>query len=363
MVQLPTVSEADTRDALVQTPLDDYELVDFGNGRKLERWGEYLVESLDRQAVGEPDQRHWSGDWIYVADLGMQGHWEPTRSGLPREWTVTVAGQAVLCRLDDHGRVAIPGREFPCADWVRQRIEGCYDIDDIRVLNLFAGSGYVTAQAMQAGASVVHVDASAALLDQARAMTGDTQVEYMHEDVMDYIEELLRQQQRFDVVVLPVPPVGHGPRGQMWDREVDMAKLVKYLPRLVTKQCLGVWLSTDSGAINWKAEGLGQLLGEISPIEDSTGNRLALWFIDYEFRKPHHTEEECRQRDLTYSAPLYVRVQLLIKETGEIKEQEIFFGDIPLMTAKGTFITSGAERVVVSQLIRSPGVYFTVEQG
>ena len=65
---------------------------------------------------------------------------------------------------------------------------------------------------------------------------------------------------------------------------------------------------------------------------------------------------------MTYSAPLYVKVRLLVKETGEIKEQDLFFGDIPLMTAKGTFITSGAERVVVSQLLRSPGVYFTSEE-
>ena len=81
----------------------------------------------------------------------------------------------------------------------------------------------------------------------------------------------------------------------------------------------------------------------------------------YEFRKPRHTELECRQRDLTYSVPLYVKSRLLVKATGEIKEEDIFFGDIPLMTANGTFTTSGAERVVVSQLLRSPGVYFTAE--
>jgi DNA-directed RNA polymerase subunit beta len=120
-------------------------------------------------------------------------------------------------------------------------------------------------------------------------------------------------------------------------------------------------IQTDS--FRWfQEEGLRQLLGEISPIEDFTGNRLSLSFIDYEFREPHHTEYECRQKDLTYAAPLYVRTQLLVKETGEIKEQELFFGDIPLMTAKGTFITSGAERVAVSQLLRSPGVYFSVEE-
>jgi DNA-directed RNA polymerase subunit beta len=114
----------------------------------------------------------------------------------------------------------------------------------------------------------------------------------------------------------------------------------------------------------FQEDGLQQLLGEISPIRDLTGNRLELSFAAYEFREPRpgHSEQECHERDQTYSAPLYVKVRLLVKETGEIKEQDLFFGDIPLMTAKGTFITSGAERVVVSQLLRSPGVYFTSEE-
>jgi DNA-directed RNA polymerase subunit beta len=112
----------------------------------------------------------------------------------------------------------------------------------------------------------------------------------------------------------------------------------------------------------FQEEGLKQLLEELSPIDDFTGNRLELGFVGYEFREPHHTEPDCRQRDLTYSVPIYIKTRLLVKGTGEIKEQELFFGDIPLMTAKGTFITSGAERVVVSQLIRSPGVYFTLEE-
>ena len=109
-------------------------------------------------------------------------------------------------------------------------------------------------------------------------------------------------------------------------------------------------------------EGLRDVLDEISPIDDFTGNRLQLTLMGYEFREPRHSERECRQRDLTYSAPLYVRARLLIKQTGEIKETDLFLGDVPLMTAKGTFITSGAERVVVSQLLRSPGVYFTADE-
>jgi len=113
----------------------------------------------------------------------------------------------------------------------------------------------------------------------------------------------------------------------------------------------------------WLQEkGFKQLLDEASPIKDFTGNRLELSFVGYEFREPRYSEQETCQRGLTYSAPLYIRARLLVKVTGEIKEEDIFFGDIPLMTAKGTFIISGAERVVVSQLLRSPGVYFTTKE-
>ena len=93
MVQLTTVSEADTCDALVETPCGDYELIDFGSGRKLERWGEIIVEYPDRLAIGEPATEHWSADWVYVAELGAGAHWEPTRSGLLREWTVNIGDQ------------------------------------------------------------------------------------------------------------------------------------------------------------------------------------------------------------------------------------------------------------------------------
>ncbi|GAI29284.1 unnamed protein product, partial [marine sediment metagenome] len=123
------------------------------------------------------------------------------------------------------------------------------------------------------------------------------------------------------------------------------------LPRILDVPSL---IKVQLESFRWfQEEGLRQRLEEVSPIKDFTGNRLELSFVSYEFRKPYHDEQECRQRDLTYSTPLYVRTRLLVKETGEIKEQDLFFGDIPLMTAKGTFITSGAERVVVSQLLRS----------
>jgi len=265
MLQPPTDLEANTSSVQVDTPLGDYELIDFGAGRKLERWGDILVECPDRLATGKPASEQWSADWVYVQELGSGGHWQPTRSGLPREWQATVNGQQLVCRLDEQGRVGFRGRELSCADWICQRIEGCYDLDEIRVLHLFAGGGYVTARALQAGASVIHVDASEDMLQLCREQAGTQQVEYVHDDVVDYVEDLLRRQLRFDVIILPIPPVGHGPKGQMWDREVDMAKLIRYLPRLVSENCLGVWLSTDGGANAWNAESLGQLLAEVLP--------------------------------------------------------------------------------------------------
>ncbi|KRN56916.1 DNA-directed RNA polymerase subunit beta [Carnobacterium divergens DSM 20623] len=104
-------------------------------------------------------------------------------------------------------------------------------------------------------------------------------------------------------------------------------------------------------------EGLREMFKDISPIEDFAGN-LSLEFIDYQLHNPKYTVEEARSHDANYSAPLHVKLRLINKETGEVKDQEVFFGDFPLMTEMGTFIINGAERVIVSQLVRSPGVYF-----
>ena len=104
-------------------------------------------------------------------------------------------------------------------------------------------------------------------------------------------------------------------------------------------------------------EGLLEMFRDISPIEDFTGN-LSLEFVDYRLGEPKYDLEESKNRDTTYAAPLRVKVRLIIKETGEVKEQEVFMGDFPLMTDTGTFVINGAERVIVSQLVRSPSVYF-----
>ena len=108
-------------------------------------------------------------------------------------------------------------------------------------------------------------------------------------------------------------------------------------------------------------EGLGELLAEISPIDDYTGAKLSISFKDYHFEDPKLSEAEARENNVSYEAPLKATVELTNKVTGEVKEQEIYLGDYPWMTSRGTFVINGAERVVVSQLIRSSGVFFTAD--
>ena len=121
-------------------------------------------------------------------------------------------------------------------------------------------------------------------------------------------------------------------------------------------------LEIQKDSYKWFLEtGLREVFSDVDVISDYAGN-LELSFIDYTMdEKPKYDVEECKARDATYAAPMKVRVRLHNKETGEIKEQEIFMGDFPLMTHSGTFVINGAERVVVSQIVRSPGVYYGKE--
>ncbi|MCU1430111.1 MAG: DNA-directed polymerase, beta subunit [Actinomycetia bacterium] len=124
---------------------------------------------------------------------------------------------------------------------------------------------------------------------------------------------------------------------------------VKDLPNLIEVQ-------TES--FHWfLQDGVGEVLRDLSPIEDFTG-QLKLELTDHVFDPPKHSEDECRERDMTYARPLFVTARFMNAQTGEIKEQTVFMGDFPMMTDRGTFIINGTERIVVSQLVRSPGVYF-----
>ncbi len=156
-------------------------------------------------------------------------------------------------------------------------------------------------------------------------------------------------------LIAPIDPGANGRRLRRIERR-SFARILDAIevPRLI---------ETQVNSFEWfRREGLRELFEEISPITDFTGKNLELHFRDYQFGEPRFDEFQCRERDLTYAAPLRVNVELRILSTGEIKESEIFLGDFPVMTDNGTFIYNGAERVVVSQLIRSPGVYFKDEK-
>ena len=108
-------------------------------------------------------------------------------------------------------------------------------------------------------------------------------------------------------------------------------------------------------------EGLKEVLRDVSPITDYSGN-LVIEFVSYSLDStPKYPVEECKERDVNYAAPLKVNVRLTNKQTGEVKQADIFMGDFPLMTETGTFVINGAERVIVSQIIRSPGMYYATE--
>src|SRR5919197_376012 len=148
----------------------------------------------------------------------------------------------------------------------------------------------------------------------------------------------------------------------------------KSFARIPEIQSVPNLIQIQRDSFNWfLREGLKELFAEISPIQDFTGRNMELELAvpgpdaepGYSFGQPKMSEDDCREHDLTYAAPLKVRMRLKVKSgenAGEIKEQDIFMGDFPLMTDNGTFIINGAERVVVSQLVRSPGVYFTIEE-
>lgn len=121
-------------------------------------------------------------------------------------------------------------------------------------------------------------------------------------------------------------------------------------------------ISIQVDSFEWfKKEGLAQAFADISPIESSTKD-MSVEFGKHEFGDPKFSVDECKEKDVSYQAPLFVEIRFINRETGEIKEQDVFIGDFPLMTPRGTFISNGTERVVVSQLVRSPGVYFASER-
>src|SRR3989344_2794497 len=134
----------------------------------------------------------------------------------------------------------------------------------------------------------------------------------------------------------------------------------KYSPEVFEAPAL-VQVQFDSYKWFWDT-GFKELLKEVSPIEDWTAKELEIRFVDYKLEEPKYTERVARERNITHEAPLRVKIALTNKHTKHTEEQEVYLADFPLMTSRGTFIINGVERVVISQLIRSPGVFFTISR-
>jgi len=251
----------DTRD--IQTPVDDYELLDFGNGRRLERWGAVVVDRVDRLAQGSPALGEWVPDWSWQVLPDASGAWVPQKPGLGRAWSVSLDGMTADCELLDKGRVNLNPRDIPGRHWIHERLAGVYDLADIRVLNLFAGRGLLTEAAVNAGGFVEHVDSSQELNDQAKAQLGARQVEFIVDDVISYVESAIRLGRRYHMILISAPRHGYGPKGQAWDNEVDLPRLIKLLRKIVHPDCLGIWFTLDQGS--WNPAGIAQLLQESLP--------------------------------------------------------------------------------------------------
>jgi DNA-directed RNA polymerase subunit beta len=147
------------------------------------------------------------------------------------------------------------------------------------------------------------------------------------------------------------------PGGRMID--FTKSKPVVEVPNLLEMQktSFEAFLQRDVPLKMKKEEGLQRVFKDVFPVESYNG-KLVLDFVEYRFNEPRYSVEKCTQEELTYSLPLYVKLRLVKKETGEVAEQEVYLGDFPLMTREGSFIINGAERIIVNQLQRSPGVFF-----
>ena len=243
--------------------ISGYDLIDFGNGRKLERFGDVVVDRPAPQATGKPAFAQWQAAWVYAGKQVGEGEWQKGALDQAEQWTTTIDGQLMHCRLGKGGQVGIYPEHVACWRWVRERLEGCYHIDRLCVLNLFAGTGGATQAAVAAGARVTHVDAQASQLELARLNIGEQGVRFIRENVMTYVERLLRKEERFHMIILDPPSFGRGGKNKVWDIRCDFQPLITYLPRLLADDARGVWVSLHTQDI--QAQGIADLLNQVLP--------------------------------------------------------------------------------------------------
>ena len=237
----------------------EYELLDFGAGRKLERFGDVVVDRPAPQATGSPVMKEWQADWVYSGNRVGRGEWSAL-TGKAEQWTASLEGQRMHCRTGKGGQVGIYPEHVTCWHWVRERLAGC---NGSRALNLFAGTGGATRAALLAGAQVTHVDAQASQIELAKLNCGDKDVRYIRENVMTYVERLLRKSERFEMIIMDPPSFGRGGKNKVWDIRCDLQPLIQYLPQLLSESRGSVWVSLHTPDI--PAEGIADLLNQTLP--------------------------------------------------------------------------------------------------
>jgi len=245
------------------TKTGDYELVDFGNGRKLERFGEIVTDRPAPHATNKPFLADWEPDWIYSGARVTDGEWRSQRENLPTDWQITMADQSMHCRLGKGGQIGVYPEHVACWRWIKERLEGCGGVENLSVLNLFAGTGGATLAAVLAGAQVTHVDAQASQIALARKNVGDKGARFIKEDVMTYVERMVRNGKRYHMVIMDPPSFGRAPKGKVWDIGDDFEPLIKCLPQLVTDDCRGIWVSLHTQAM--QAEAIADLINQVQP--------------------------------------------------------------------------------------------------
>ena len=266
------------REILIETPLDGYELLDFGKGRKLERFGSYVLDRPEPRAAGTLARDDWTADWKFVEHRTGRGNWQAARAGLPRQWDFALDGMTTRCVLGDRGRIGIQPRDVACRRWVRQRLEGCYDMENLSALLLFAGSGTVTDAAIQAGAVVTHVEGNAEVLELARRNLGRDNARFEQLDVQAFVEGAMRRGEQFDFILISPPRIGRVQAGASWDIEVDLARLIRNLPSIVSDQCRGIWVNVDAGS--WSSPSIAQMLRDALPGRTAEAVRLGIVTAD-----------------------------------------------------------------------------------
>lgn len=251
------------RNLSISSPFQDYELIDMGNARKLERFGSVVVERPAPHAGMKQLVTNWQPDWRYSGSRITDGEWQSCTENPPTEWEMMMADQTMHCRLGKGGQVGVYPEHVACWQWVRERLEGCQNTDDLKVLNLFAGTGGATQAAVLAGAQVTHVDAQASQLELARLNVGDSGARFIKENVMSYVERMVRKGERYDMVIMDPPSFGRAGKGKVWDMRCDFQPLINYLPRLVTENCRGIWVSLHTQ--DMQVKDIADLINQVQP--------------------------------------------------------------------------------------------------